>query len=102
MPDSQRALSRADWEALFHLSHIDPRHASDAYTRHYLATDGQLYWSDRHQLADYHEGYHVALDVRLGATAPGSEMISELYVPRDALPAFMGDVAADFGSTRRR
>ena len=96
LPDSQRALSRADWEALFHLSHTDPRRASDAYTRHYLATDGQLYWSDRHQLADYYEGYHVALDARLGATAPGSEMISELYVPRGDLPAFMADVAADF------
>ncbi len=60
IPDEQRALSRADWEELFSLSHVDPRRASDAYTRHYLATDGQLYWSDLHQMADYHEGYHRA------------------------------------------
>ena len=93
IPDEQRALSRADWEELFHLSHVDPRRASDAYTRHYLATDGQLYWSDLHQMADYHDGYHLALDGRLGATSPGSEMITELYVPRRDLPAFMAEVA---------
>ncbi|MFN8591748.1 MAG: FAD-binding oxidoreductase [Thermomicrobiales bacterium] len=91
----QRALSREDWETLFWLAHTDPRRASDAYTGHYLATDGQLYWSDRHQFADYHPGYHAALDRRLHAAVAGSEMITELYVPRPALPAFMADVAAD-------
>jgi FAD/FMN-containing dehydrogenase len=95
IPPGQRALSRADWEALFLLSHTEPRRASDAYTRHYLATDGQIYWSDSHQLADYHDGYHAALDRRLRASHPGSEMISELYVPRQDLPRFMADVAAD-------
>jgi len=96
IPDEQRALSRADWEELFLLSHVDPRRATDAYTRHYLATDGQLYWSDLHQLADYHDGYHRALDERTGARSPGSEMIAELYVPRRDLPALMADVAWDF------
>jgi FAD/FMN-containing dehydrogenase len=94
--DEQQALSRADWEELFHLSHVDTRRASDAYTRHYLATDGQLYWSDLHQMADYRDGYHLALDGRLGATSPGSEMITELYVPRHDLAAFMAEVATDF------
>jgi FAD/FMN-containing dehydrogenase len=96
IPDEQRALSRTDWEELFSLSHVDPRRASDAYTRHYLATDGQLYWSDLHQMADYQDGYHLALDGRLGAASPGSEMITELYVPRRDLPAFMAQVAHDF------
>jgi FAD/FMN-containing dehydrogenase len=96
LPQGQRVLSRADWEALFTLSHTDPRRASDAYTRHYLATNGQIYWSDSHQLADYHDGYHAALDQRLQASHPGSEMISELYVPRHDLPRFMAEVAADF------
>jgi FAD/FMN-containing dehydrogenase len=96
IPDAQRALSRADWEELFLLSHVAPRRATDAYTRHYLATDGQLYWSDLHQMADYHDGYHRALDERSGPGSPGSEMITELYVPRRDLPAFMADVAQDF------
>lgn len=96
IPADQRALSREDWESLFTLAHVDPRRATDMYTRHYLATDGQIYWSDRHQLADYHLGYHEALDRRLGSADPGSEMITELYVPRNDLAAFMSDVAADF------
>jgi FAD/FMN-containing dehydrogenase len=100
IPEGQRVLSRADWEELFFLSHTDPRRATDAYTRHYLATDGQLYWSDLHQLADYHDGYHAALDRRLGAARAGSEMISELYVPRPDLPRFMAEVAADVRAQR--
>ena len=100
IPEQQRTLSRADWEELFSLSHVDPRRASDAYTRHYLATDGQLYWSDLHQMADYHDGYHQALDRRLKVTSPGSEMITEVYVPRDALPRFMAEVADDFRRNR--
>jgi FAD/FMN-containing dehydrogenase len=96
IPAGQRALTREDWEGLFTLAHIDPRRATDMYTHHYLATDGQIYWSDQHQLADYHEGYHQALDRRLGSPAPGSEMITELYVPRDDLASFMAGVANDF------
>lgn len=96
IPEGQRRLSRADWEGLITLSHTDPRRASDTYTRHYLATDGQVYWSDSHQLADYHDDYHAALDQRLGAAHPGSEMITELYVPRAHLPRFMEEVATDF------
>jgi FAD/FMN-containing dehydrogenase len=96
IPQGQRRLSRADWEGLITLSHTDPRRASDTYTQHYLATDGQVYWSDSHQLADYHDGYHAALDRRLQAAHPGSEMITELYVPRHDLPRFMAEVAADF------
>jgi FAD/FMN-containing dehydrogenase len=95
IPVEQRALSRADWDSLYALAHRDPRRASDAYTRHYLATDGQIYWSDLHQLADYHEGYHIELDRTLAAARPGSEMISELYVPRNRLTTFMTEVARD-------
>ena len=63
---------------------------------HYLATSGQLYYSDAHQLADYEDGYHVALDAFLGSPHRATEMISELYVPRDRLADFMADVADDF------
>jgi FAD/FMN-containing dehydrogenase len=96
IPAGQRSLTREDWQSLFYLAHGDPRRATDMYTHHYLATDGQVYWSDLHQLADYHEGYHIALDRRLNSPAPGSEMITELYVPRHDLVSFMSDVADDF------
>lgn len=95
IPAGQRALSRANWEELLFHSHANPRQASDAYRRHYLATNGQIYWSDLHQMADYHDGYHATLDERLRAAENGSEMIAELYVPRDVLAAFMSGVAED-------
>ncbi len=61
-----------------------------------MSTDGQLYWSDTHQLASYIDGYHETLDRELGATVKGSEMITELYVAAADLPAFMT------GDPRRR
>jgi hypothetical protein len=61
-----------------------------------LDTHGQLYWSDTHQLNLYLEDYHGALDHRLGAAVRGSEMITELYVPRSKLLGFMNDVRRDF------
>ena len=96
IPGEQRALSNEDWSGLLYLGHFDKRQAVDAYTAHYLATDGQVYWSDLHQLAEYLDNYHAEVDRRTGAAVPGSEMITELYVPRAALPAFMADARADF------
>jgi len=89
-PESgQRALSREDWQRLILLAHVDPRAATDRYEAHYLATDGQRYWSDLHQMADYVDGFHAAVDAATGGV-PGSEMITEIYVPRPELEAFLG------------
>ncbi len=96
MVAGQRALSTEDWQALLYLGHVDKRRAVDAYSAHYLATSGQLYWSDTHQMADYLDDYHALIDQRMGGTVRGSEMITEIYVPRVALPLFMADVRRDF------
>lgn len=96
MVAGQRALSMADWQSLLYLGHVDKRRAVDAYSAHYLATSGQLYWSDTHQMADYTDDYHALVDRRMGCTVRGSEMITEIYVPRVALPLFMADVRRDF------
>jgi FAD/FMN-containing dehydrogenase len=95
-PEGQKALSHDDWQRLLYLAHTDKQRAFDVYAEHYLATSGQLYYSDAHQFADYTDGYHHDLDVRLGATAPASEMITEIYVPRDRLVDLMEAVASDF------
>jgi len=92
---SQRSLSDADWKRLLLLAHVDKPRAFAEYARHYLATDGQIYWSDTHQLASYQDGYHADIDRRLGATVKGSEMISELYVRREDLVAFLDAVRDD-------
>lgn len=99
LPSGQRALARDDWRRLIALAHTDKRRAFDLYAQHYLATTGQLYYSDAHQLADYEDGYHRQLDVTLGAPHRATEMISELYVPRDRLDDFMADVADDLRRT---
>jgi FAD/FMN-containing dehydrogenase len=95
IPDGQRALTGAEWKHLVLLAHVDKSRAFAAYARHYMSTDGQIYWSDTHQLAEYTDGYHAALDEQLSAAIPGSEMITELYVPRVHLPAFMAAVRED-------
>jgi FAD/FMN-containing dehydrogenase len=95
IPDGQRALTTDDWRRLLYLTHTDKAQAFERYAAHYLATSGQLYWSDAHQSAEYIDGYHLALDQVLGS-GRATEMISELYVPRHRLVDFMEEVAEDF------
>lgn len=95
MPAGQRELHMEQWSDLFYLAHIDKKKAFEAYSTYYLSTDGQLYWSDTHQLAEYLDNYHEKLDERLGPEGRGTEMISEVYVPRTALVPFMTDVGKD-------
>jgi FAD/FMN-containing dehydrogenase len=92
----QAELSREDWLALLHLGHTDRAKAFEVYARHYLATSGQIYWSDSHQLGTYIDDYHKPLDHELGATTPASETITEIYVPRHRLADFMSAVRRDF------
>ena len=92
MPEVSRQLDEKDWSQLVHLAHVDKSRAFEHYAAHYLATDGQVYWSDLHQLSVYVDGYHDAVNHRCGGSS-ASEMITELYVPRAALPAFMASAA---------
>jgi FAD/FMN-containing dehydrogenase len=91
-----RELGEAEWRELYRLAHVDRARLYDMYAGFYLATDGQVYWSDRHQLSVYLDGYHAEVDRAMGCTVPGSEMISEVYVPRPALAEFLSRVAEDF------
>jgi FAD/FMN-containing dehydrogenase len=96
IPDRQRALSESDWKKLLWLAHFDKQRAWDAYAGHYLGTDGQIYWSDTHQLSTYIDDYHRWLDAESNAPHAATEIISELYVPRPELDAFLSDAADDF------
>jgi FAD/FMN-containing dehydrogenase len=96
IPRGQRRLSQADWNRLLELAHVDKRRAFEEFSAFYRATSGQLYWSDTHQLNLYLESYHEPLDKRLGRGVRGSEMITEIYVPRRQLASFMDDVRKDF------
>jgi hypothetical protein len=98
MPETTRELSAPEWNNLSLLAHLDKKEAFERYAAYYLSTSGQTYWSDTHQLSLYLDDYHRAIDARLGGER-GTEMITEIYVPRPSLTAFMADVREDF---RRR
>jgi FAD/FMN-containing dehydrogenase len=88
-PAGQRWLRRDEWLDLLTLAHTDKTQAFARYAQHYLATDGQLYHSDTHQLSEYLDGYHTEVDRRTGAAQPGSEIITELFVPPERLVEFL-------------
>jgi FAD/FMN-containing dehydrogenase len=96
MPDEGLELCAADWQNLYYLAHVNRRRAFEVYSKHYLATSGQLYWSDTHQLSVYLDDYHAQLDQRLGAQVRATEMITEVYVPRAVLAEFLEGVRRDF------
>jgi FAD/FMN-containing dehydrogenase len=96
MPAEVRELGESQWRELYYLSHADTRRAYETYVAYYLSTSGQRYWSDTNQMSLYLDNYHEDLDHRLQAKIKGTEMITELYVPRSALPSFLGSVRADF------
>ena len=96
MPDTQRELGDEDWHALLLLAHNNKTTAFEQYSKYYLSTSGQLYWSDTHQMSTYLDDYHVRLDKQLGLKDRATEMITEIYVPRPQLPSFMAEVADTF------
>ena len=89
----QKAIPRDAWFRLVELAHTDKPEAYRLYRDYYLSTDGQIYVSDTSLFGGYLDDYHARLDRKLGATCPGSEMITELFVPRDRLATFLHGTA---------
>jgi FAD/FMN-containing dehydrogenase len=85
----QKVLAREDWQRLLLMTHTDKSAAFEIYSDYYLSTSGQVYWSDTHQLSTYIDDYHPGI-------GPGTEMISEVYVPRARLGELMGRLRDDF------
>ncbi len=100
IPRRQKRLRARDWRRMLYLAHYDKARTYDLYTSYYMTTTGQIYWSDQHQLAYYFDDYHAALDRKVDAPVPATEMISEVYVPRDQLANFMHETAAAFRDGR--
>ena len=93
IPAAQKELAERDWTNLLLLAHTDKAAAFKRYAGYYLTTNGQVYWSDEHQMSIYPDYYHREIDRRLKTKA--TEAITEIYCERDALERFMVDVAAD-------
>jgi FAD/FMN-containing dehydrogenase len=92
VPATQHELGEADWSQLLYLAHADKSGAFKRYSNHYLATSGQLYWSDDVQMSIYPENYPREIDRKTGAAHRATEVITEIYCERDALEAFMAEV----------
>ena len=95
VPDIQKELSVDDWQRLIYLAHVDKRRIFEEYSGYYRTTSGQLYWSDTHQLSTYIDNYHAALDRQMGSAVRASEMISEVYVPRNELADWLEEIRRD-------
>lgn len=96
IPEGQKELSVEDWRELINLAHTAKGEAFRRYADHYLATSGQMYWSDTQHLSTYLDDYHRDLDRRHNPGHQATEIITEIYVPRDVLPDFMDEVRTDF------
>jgi FAD/FMN-containing dehydrogenase len=96
IPAGQKELSEGDWSGLLYLAHFDKTQAFEKYVRHYLASSGQIYWSDTHQLSTYLDDHHRGLDRKLSAAHRATEMITEIYVPAARLVDFLEEARADF------
>ena len=96
IPAAEKQLTDENWRQLLYLAHTDQKKAFDRYAEYYMSTNGQLYWSDTHQLSIYPDDYHREIDQRLDAPYAATEIITEIDVPRPALKGFLDEVREDF------
>jgi len=96
IPATEKQLTDENWRQLLLLAHTDKKRAFDRYAEYYLSTNGQVYWSDTHQLSIYPDNYHREIDEKLHAPYPATEVIAEIDVPRPKLSGFFDEVREDF------
>jgi FAD/FMN-containing dehydrogenase len=89
-PETQLGAESTDIDtklltALLEIAHRDRGSAYRRYAKLELARDGNVEWSDLHQLSTYPAGYHQEIEKRLGADFVGADLILEVYVPRSEL-----------------
>jgi FAD/FMN-containing dehydrogenase len=94
LTESPVGFSAAEWAALIVDAHGNKRRAFERFADRYVATSGQIYGSDEQLSAAYTDDYHAVVDRALGGSIKGSEMITELYVPRDRFEPFMAGARA--------
>jgi FAD/FMN-containing dehydrogenase len=100
IPPAEKQLTDENWKQLLYLAHTDEKRAFDRYADYYLSTNGQIYWSDLHQLSIYPDNYHREIDEKLHAPYAATEMITEINIPRAALKGFLDEVREDFRKNR--
>jgi FAD/FMN-containing dehydrogenase len=96
VPSAEKQLTDENWRQLLLLAHTDQKQAFKKYEDYYLSTNGQVYWSDKHQLSIYPDNYHREIDEKLHSPYPATEMITEIDVPRPMLKGFLAEAREDF------
>jgi FAD/FMN-containing dehydrogenase len=89
---ASKELRNEDWLDLISLAYTNRAKAFQRYAEYYLATNGQTYWSDTHQLSAYLPNYAQRLREKIGGPE-SSLVITEIYVPRARLADFLAEVA---------
>src|SRR5713226_3755955 len=100
IPPTEKQLTDENWRQLLFLAHTNEKRAFERYADYYLSTNGQVYWSDTHQLSIYPDNYHREIDQRLHSPYPATEMITEINVPRSLLKGFFDEVRDDFRNNK--
>ena len=89
---ARRSLSERDWADLLLLAHTEKSEAFRRYSAYYQATGEQVYWSDEAQMSLYPDNYHREIDRKMQSDNRATEGITEVYVERDSIEAFLADV----------
>lgn len=90
VPDDGAGLTGEQWIGLLQLALTDKKKALQLYSQHYLATHGNVYWSDTMQLSTYVPSYAEVLNQAEEVNAPGESLvIGELYTPPDHVLEFL-------------
>jgi FAD/FMN-containing dehydrogenase len=92
--DASTDVEEAPLAYLLELAHKDRRSAYRHYATFELSKNGNVEWSDLHQLSSYPSGYHSKMDAHYSDQKKGADLIWEFYVPR-------GDLIAFFEEARR-
>ena len=89
--DAAADLTREQWIGLLTLALTDKKGALQRYTQHYLASHGNVYWSDTMQLSTYVPSYAEVIAGLAPESHPVQEslVIGELYTPPGALLEFL-------------
>src|SRR5947209_12320883 len=96
---AKKKLRDDDWLELLRLAYTDREKAFKRYSDYYLSTNGQTYWSDTNQLSAYLPNYALKIRELIGGEE-SSLIITEIYVPRPALPDFLRQAADLLRSNR--
>jgi FAD/FMN-containing dehydrogenase len=95
-PGKQKEISLRIWHELVYMAHVEKSRAFKLYADYYMSTTGQVYWSDTLQLGGYLDDYHHKLDRRMRAPSKATEIITEIFVPRERLADFLTEAREDF------